>query len=42
MIGKVKIFNIANMDLNNADDIDKGIELLKGVRLKLRGGKRGN
>ena len=39
MIGKIKIFNIGKMNIDNADDIDEGIKFLKGVKMKLRGGK---
>jgi hypothetical protein len=37
MLGKIKIFNIASLDLKNENDLDEGIELLKGVKLKLKG-----
>ena len=41
MIGKINIFNIAKLKINNTEDIDEGIKLLKGVKLKLKGGKKG-
>lgn len=40
MIGKIKIFSIGNMNLDKSEDLDKGIEFLKGVKLKLKGGKK--
>lgn len=39
MIGKIKIFNITKLEIKDYKDLDKGIELLKGVKLKLKGGK---
>lgn len=40
MIGKIKIFNIGKIDIEDADGIDEGIQFLKGVKLKLKGGKK--
>ena len=37
MIGKIKIFQIGNMDLNKQEDLDKGISFLKECKFKLRG-----
>lgn len=39
MLGKIKIFNIGNMNIDTIDDIDDGIKFLKGIKYKFRGGK---
>lgn len=39
MMGKIKMFNIGNMDIDSVDDIDEGIKFLKGIKFKLKGGK---
>ena len=41
MIGKIKIFGIASLDIKRIEDIDEGIDLLKGCKLKFKGGKQG-